>query len=420
MEERNPLEELARETAHRLRARSARCRSEQESELVGWMRGLLELTIETAHFTSAHPAQSSLDAFVASCAERRFATRDLRLAFEEAEAALGRVGGAAALPAPAALAAAVERLERDALSRFEARRAELSGSEGRLFAALLETLPEALIVADADDRICQASERLREIFGLGPTDLLGRSLHTTLSERLARQVSDPESFTEAVFLLYAAAEEQHAFTLRLKDGRRFRVRSEPLRADGQPIGRLLALAELADAGREGRRLGKRRASPPPEWESAAAVALPRAGGPAAATEALDLRTAVRLRLARFADEAGVWTQSRVSPRGGYPPEFSQLILAILEETLANVREHARASCVSVQLAERGWRAGRRLTITVSDDGRGFDVAGIDPQRGHRGLPSLREAVRFTSGTVTIESAPGKGTTVQVSLPLPQR
>ncbi len=88
-----------------------------------------------------------------------------------------------------------------------------------------------------------------------------------------------------------------------------------------------------------------------------------------------------------------------------PSEISLTIFRILQECLTNVARHAEAREVQVRLE---W-ASPVLTLTVRDDGRGFEA---DPKlRGHYGLLNMRERANSVGGTLSIESAPGAGTTV---------
>ena len=56
----------------------------------------------------------------------------------------------------------------------------------------------------------------------------------------------------------------------------------------------------------------------------------------------------------------------------------------------------------------------RVELTVRDDGKGFDPEA--PRAGHYGLLNMRERAKKSRGQVFIESAPGAGTTVRLSLP----
>ncbi len=84
----------------------------------------------------------------------------------------------------------------------------------------------------------------------------------------------------------------------------------------------------------------------------------------------------------------------------------------LGEGLANVRRHACASHVAVELTRRG----DVLTLRITDDGVGFDGDDVPPQ-GHYGLRGLRERAALLGGALDIHSAPGKGTVLQFTVPL---
>lgn len=88
------------------------------------------------------------------------------------------------------------------------------------------------------------------------------------------------------------------------------------------------------------------------------------------------------------------------------------LFRILQEALTNVMRHAEAHTVQLRLL----REGDELCLSVSDDGRGFDVATVG--RGSSfGLVGMRERVLMMGGTLDIDSAPGEGTTLSVRIPL---
>ncbi|MEL6804828.1 MAG: ATP-binding protein, partial [Bacteroidota bacterium] len=59
----------------------------------------------------------------------------------------------------------------------------------------------------------------------------------------------------------------------------------------------------------------------------------------------------------------------------------------------------------------------RLLLTVEDDGRGFDLQRAEQNRGGLGLNSVRQRVAFLQGDLEIDTAPGRGTTVVISIPI---
>jgi signal transduction histidine kinase len=85
---------------------------------------------------------------------------------------------------------------------------------------------------------------------------------------------------------------------------------------------------------------------------------------------------------------------------------------VAQESLRNIAKHAQASNVRVILSGR--KNGIRLRI--EDTGDGFDLKEVKG-KGGLGLISMEERVRLVSGKFTIQSQPGKGTIVEVFVPL---
>jgi PAS domain S-box-containing protein len=95
-----------------------------------------------------------------------------------------------------------------------------------------------------------------------------------------------------------------------------------------------------------------------------------------------------------------------------PPAHSTAVFRIVQEALTNVAKHARASRADVALR----RAGASLEVTIRDDGVGFAVE--EPRKPESfGLLGLRERISLLRGTASINSAPGAGTTIVVTIPL---
>ena len=99
-----------------------------------------------------------------------------------------------------------------------------------------------------------------------------------------------------------------------------------------------------------------------------------------------------------------------------PWEVETALYRIAQEALTNAVRHAGARHVSVILEKRGNRA----LLIVEDDGEGFDVAQVRAsvqERGRLGLYGMEERASLVGGRLTVESAPGSGTTVVVEVPL---
>ncbi|MEU7937739.1 GAF domain-containing sensor histidine kinase [Microbispora bryophytorum] len=102
--------------------------------------------------------------------------------------------------------------------------------------------------------------------------------------------------------------------------------------------------------------------------------------------------------------------------GGAPdpaPEIEVAVLRVAQEALHNAVRHARAARIDVRLAHRE----DALVLEVTDDGAGFDSAGPNGAGVHGlGLPSMTDRAQAVGGTLTVSSAPGRGTTVRLEVP----
>ncbi|HEX9441566.1 MAG TPA: ATP-binding protein, partial [Roseiflexaceae bacterium] len=129
-----------------------------------------------------------------------------------------------------------------------------------------------------------------------------------------------------------------------------------------------------------------------------------------------LSDALKELVERFAARTGLPASYRHS---GPPPALGYAaatqVLRIVQEALQNVEKHAQAAAVTV-----GSKTGDgALRVWVGDDGVGFAPTAA-PANGNGngfGLLSLRERARLAGGTLQVESAPGEGTRVTVTIPI---
>jgi signal transduction histidine kinase len=97
-----------------------------------------------------------------------------------------------------------------------------------------------------------------------------------------------------------------------------------------------------------------------------------------------------------------------------PASCAALLYQAAQETLTNAFKYSRATALTVRLA--AVFHGVRLTIT--DDGAGFSTEGHSGRNSHGyGLRLMAMAVHEAHGTISVESAPGEGTRVSITLPL---
>jgi len=93
-----------------------------------------------------------------------------------------------------------------------------------------------------------------------------------------------------------------------------------------------------------------------------------------------------------------------------PEELKLEVFRIVQEALSNVAQHARANRVNVSLV----RFREELRLTIDDDGVGFDTVRVAEQGIGLGLHAIRKRVDATEGTLTLETAPHRGTRVSAS------
>ncbi len=102
------------------------------------------------------------------------------------------------------------------------------------------------------------------------------------------------------------------------------------------------------------------------------------------------------------------------PPVSLPAEVHIQLLRIVQEALGNVRKHSGADRAVIE-----WQVeGSWLTLSISDNGRGFEAQDVPPFSRH-GLRIMQERAELIDGDFQIVSHPGKGAQVIVRLPIPQ-
>jgi signal transduction histidine kinase/ligand-binding sensor domain-containing protein len=94
-----------------------------------------------------------------------------------------------------------------------------------------------------------------------------------------------------------------------------------------------------------------------------------------------------------------------------PGSITRELLMVVREAIYNAVLHGRPHRITIEVRFKP----QQLSLTVTDDGRGFQVN--DPQaEGHFGITGMRERMERTGGKMTITSTPGSGTQVDLSIP----
>jgi signal transduction histidine kinase len=135
---------------------------------------------------------------------------------------------------------------------------------------------------------------------------------------------------------------------------------------------------------------------------------------------LGLESAIRSHVDRLAERTpGLGIELKLEPDDHrLPDELRLQLYRVYQQLLSNILRHAEASQASIQLLVKE----DRVELAVQDNGRGFQPPEkmVDLIReGHYGLAGIAERVRALNGELQIQSQPGAGTRVQVSVPFEQ-
>ena len=132
---------------------------------------------------------------------------------------------------------------------------------------------------------------------------------------------------------------------------------------------------------------------------------------------LGLLQALRFYVTGFARRSiGTAEFTAVGTIGRTDPDVATACFRVAQEALTNAMRHAAASYVMVELAQMD----DVLRLTITDNGCGFDVAEAEARAwdgSSLGVLGMRERAAMAGGGLTIESAPGRGTTVRATFPL---
>ncbi|MCC6223684.1 MAG: PAS domain-containing protein [Thermoleophilia bacterium] len=131
-----------------------------------------------------------------------------------------------------------------------------------LVSGVLDELPEAIVVIDADERVAYANDRIRDPYGVGPADAIGRPLAEilTLPEFVLR-IENRQGFLEAALTALDAPGERHEHLFRCTDGSTYLQRLVPATAPTR--GRLVITANVTGLRARNRQLEVGAAEAPP-------------------------------------------------------------------------------------------------------------------------------------------------------------
>jgi two-component system nitrate/nitrite sensor histidine kinase NarX len=123
---------------------------------------------------------------------------------------------------------------------------------------------------------------------------------------------------------------------------------------------------------------------------------------------------LRQTVERFVEEWGMEIELRVETGQPIrePPQVREQVVRVVREALTNVHKHAASSRATVTLE----RHGGQTIVCIQDDGPGFDVNSPASGQHHFGLKVMKTRAEWIGGELSVESAPGQGTTVALRWP----
>jgi two-component system, chemotaxis family, CheB/CheR fusion protein len=128
---------------------------------------------------------------------------------------------------------------------------------------------------------------------------------------------------------------------------------------------------------------------------------------------LGITVALRTYIGEFVDREGI--PVRFIPRkvpAKIPAEIASTLYRIVQEALRNVAKHAGKTSVSIALTG----SANQVSLSIRDNGIGFSMHSAK-DKGGLGLISMQERARLVHGDFSLETLPGRGTTITVRVPL---
>jgi signal transduction histidine kinase/ligand-binding sensor domain-containing protein len=128
---------------------------------------------------------------------------------------------------------------------------------------------------------------------------------------------------------------------------------------------------------------------------------------------LGLTDAIRAMIDRVAASTGTRFESQLENVDDlFSSTAATNFYRIVQEAISNLLKHAQACSARIELI----RDLHHVRLTVQDEGKGFDAAQVSTRNGGLGLATMAERVRILGGTLNVESAPGEGTRVSMTIP----
>lgn len=315
-------------------------------------------------------------------------------------------------------------------------------------ADLLEALPDAIVMVDAEGAIVYGNSLLEQLSGYNAAALLGKPIEALVPDRFrASHVSERSHYTSDPRPRPMGAKLQ--ISMRRKDGSEFPadISLSPLQTEAG----LNIVAAVRDASERQRlALLDERERIAKELHDGVIQGLYAVGMTLQAIQARADAEAVRTRLdgaiesidaairdlrsyifglrpgiladrqldqalrelgREFEVRSGVVTVVEVdASMAAHFASSATQVIQMAREGLSNVGRHAQATTCRLSLVQRG----KDAVLEIDDDGRGFDPSQVSKGMG---LTNIKGRARTMGGEVVVNSSPGQGSTLQINLPL---
>ena len=131
-----------------------------------------------------------------------------------------------------------------------------------------------------------------------------------------------------------------------------------------------------------------------------------------------LENAIRNYAGQWSQHSGIETDIHIPKLSvaRFAPNIETNLYRIVQEALNNIHKHAKAARVEILLEERDGD----IVLVIVDDGRGFSLKSKRNRLKGLGLTGMSERASLIGGTLEFETAPGKGTTIHVRLPVKRK
>jgi signal transduction histidine kinase len=124
-----------------------------------------------------------------------------------------------------------------------------------------------------------------------------------------------------------------------------------------------------------------------------------------------LPAALRDHAAERFEQDNLKVEVQVKGKGHLPPIVEEGLFRIAQEALNNIVKHAKTDKAMIQLKF----VNDLASLTIEDQGVGFDQTSTKSATGHMGLSSMRERVESLGGNLDIDTSPGKGTRIRIEI-----